>query len=81
MKKEKAFFSFLADCSIEIRAIDKVTAMKAAKIRAEYKFFKPMDALQLAAACQAGCSLFLTNDRQLLQFRAIQCVTIDDFCK
>lgn len=43
----------------------------------EYKDFKTMDSLQLAAACVQGCDLFLTNDKQLRQFREIKCVTVD----
>ena len=49
-------------------------------IRAEYKFFKSMDALQLATACINKCDLFLTNDKQLKQFKEIKCVTVDQVC-
>ncbi len=37
-----------------------------------------MDALQLAAACLSKCDLFLTNDKQLKQFKDINCVTVDE---
>jgi len=37
-----------------------------------------MDALQLATACVIGCDLFLTNDKQLRQFREIKCITLDE---
>ena len=77
LEKEQAFLSFLTDCGISILEIDLGTALKAAQIRAEYRGFKSMDALQLAAACAAGCDLFLTNDKQLLQFQEIPCVTLD----
>ena len=63
-EKEQAFFSFLEDCGVTIRVIDEETARKAARIRAEYRGFKSMDALQLAAACLVECDLFLTNDKQ-----------------
>ncbi len=43
-------------------------AKKAAKIKADYKDFKTLDALHLACACVHGCDLFLTNDKQLRQF-------------
>lgn len=79
LKKIEAFSSFIFDCGIEIRVIDEETAMKAARIRAAYQGFKSMDALQLAAACLSGCDLFLTNDKQLLRFHEIQCVTLDQF--
>ncbi|RKI37103.1 PIN domain-containing protein, partial [bacterium D16-59] len=64
--------------NIGIISIDKEIADKAARIRAEYKAFKAMDALQLAAACITGCDLFLTNDKQLRQFREIKCITVEE---
>lgn len=63
---------------IEIKSIDRAIADKAAQIRAEYKGFKSMDALQLATACLSGCDLFLTNDKQLRQFKEIKCITVDE---
>lgn len=78
-EKEAAFLSFLADCGVALCVIDEETAKKAARIRAEYRGFKSMDALQLAAACQSGCGLFLTNDKQLLQFREMECRTLEGF--
>ena len=69
----------MTEFNIAIRMIDEASALKAARIRATYKGFKSMDALQLASACLAGCDLFLTNDKQLLQFQEIQCVTLDSF--
>ena len=63
---------------MEIVEVNQEIAKKAAQIRAEYKFFKPMDALQLATACITGCDLFLTNDKQLRQFREIKCVIVDE---
>ena len=38
-----------------------------------------MDALQLASACTQGCDLFLTNDKQLRQFKELLCVTVDEW--
>ena len=63
---------------MEIAEVDQEIAKKAAQIRAQYKSFKAMDALQLATACVTGCDLFLTNDKQLKQFAEIKCVTVDD---
>lgn len=63
---------------INIIKIDEAIAKKAAKIRAEYKSFKAMDALQLAVACLTQCDLFLTNDKQLRQFTEIKCITVDE---
>ena len=61
---------------MEIVEINQEIAKKAAQIRAEYKGFTGMDALQLAAACLSGCDLFLTNDKQLKQFKEIKCLTV-----
>lgn len=77
-EKINAFYEFLSDCDIPICSISTDIAEKAAKIRAEYKDFKTMDCLQLATACVQDCDLFLTNDKQLRQFKEINCVTIDD---
>ena len=78
MKLIKAFKDFIDGMEIEVKSIDKEIAEKAAKIRAEYKFFKTMDALQLATACLFGCDLFLTNDKQLKQFKEMKCLTVEE---
>ena len=63
---------------MDIVEINQEIAKKAAQIRAEYKGFKAMDALQLAAACLSGCDLFLTNDKQLRQFKEMKCITVEE---
>lgn len=78
LKLINAFYAFVNGMDIEIKSIDKTIADKAAQIRAEYKSFKTMDALQLAAACLSGCDLFLTNDKQLRQFKETKCITVDE---
>ena len=78
LKLINAFYAFVDGMDIEIKSIDKAIAEKAAQIRAEYKFFKTMDALQLATACLYECDLFLTNDKQLKQFKEIDCVTVEE---
>lgn len=77
-KQINAFYNFVDGMDIEIIEISKAIAEKAAQIRAEYTSFRTMDALQLASACLSGCDLFLTNDKQLKQFREIICVTVDE---
>ena len=72
------FNRLVATTDMEIVEINQEIAKKAAQIRAEYKGFKAMDALQLATACVYGCDLFLTNDKQLKQFTGIKCVTVDE---
>ena len=77
--KIDAFFSLIEDCGVELYDIDIETATKAAQIRAEYRDFKAMDALQLAVAVCAGCDTFLTNDKQLRQFKELKCVTVEEW--
>lgn len=72
------FHRLVETIDMDIIEINQEIAKKAAQIRAEYKAFKAMDALQLAVAYYAGCDLFLTNDKQLRQFKEIKCITIDE---
>jgi len=74
----ESFEHLIGVLDIEFVNIDKIVADRAAKIRAAYKGFKGMDSLQLAAACLEKCDLFLTNDKQLKQFKGIKCITMDD---
>lgn len=72
------FYRLMETVDMNIIEINQEIAQKAAKIRAEYKAFKSMDALQLAVACQTDCDLFLTNDKQLKQFKELTCIVVDD---
>ena len=72
------FEKLIQTLNFKIVNIDKTIAKSAAKIRAEYKAFKAMDALQIATAMLNECDLLLTNDKQLRQFKRIKCITIDD---
>lgn len=72
------FYRLVATIDLEIVEINQEIARKAAQIRAEYKGFKAMDALQLAVACLSGCDLFLTNDKQLKQFKEIKCIIVEE---
>lgn len=69
---------FIDDMKIDLVNINEAIAKKSAQIRAMYKYFKAMDALQLAAAYLTECDLFLTNDKQLRQFTEMKCVTVED---
>lgn len=73
-----SFQRLVETLDIEITEIDQEIAKKAARIRAEYKNFKAMDALQLATAVVSGCDFFLTNDKQLKQYTEIKCITVDE---
>lgn len=79
VEKINAFFEFIADCNIPLYNVDVNVAKKAAKIKADYKDFKTLDALHLACACVHECDLFLTNDKQLRQFREMKCITIEQW--
>lgn len=72
------FYRLIETTDMEIAEINQEIAKKASQIRAEYRGFKAMDALQLAVACLLDCDLFLTNDKQLRQFSEIKCITVDD---
>ena len=76
----KNFKHFLKALMFEVVPVNDVVALKAAEIRAEYKFFKQMDALQLAAAFVARADVFYTNDKQLLQYKelAVELPIIED---
>lgn len=72
------FEMFIKDTQTEVVDITKEVARKAAMIRAAYKNFKAMDALQLAAAILSECSIFLTNDKQLRQYQGLKVMTMED---
>lgn len=74
----KDFEMLIEDMETDVVEITKPIAKKAAQIRATYKKFKAMDALQLAAAVKSGCDTFLTNDKQLRQFQELKIITMDD---
>ncbi len=78
LKLIQDFYLFIEDMDIKIKEIDREVAEKAAKIRANYPFFKTMDSLQLASACLTKCEMFLTNDKQLKQFQEIPCVLVGE---
>lgn len=72
------FYRLVSTIDMELIEVDKKIAEKAAQIRADYKGLKAMDALQLAIACLSNCDLFLTNDKQLRQFKEVKCITVDE---
>lgn len=72
------FNRLIETLDMEIIDIDKKIAKKAAQIRAKYKYFKAMDAIQLAIAELTECDIFLTNDKQLRQFEELKCITVDE---
>lgn len=73
------FEEFISSLGIRVINIDKRIANQAAMIRAEFKDFKSMDALQIATAIESHCDLFLTNDKQLRQEKKVRCITLDEW--
>ena len=55
--------------------IDEEIADKTAFFRVKYKLKNP-DALQIAAAIQAGSDIFYTNDKDLKKVKELQVITV-----
>jgi predicted nucleic acid-binding protein len=72
------FHGFLRYMNVDVISVDSKIAEEGAKIRADYKDFKAMDALQIATAICSGCDSFFTNDKQLRNEKYIPCITIDE---
>ena len=79
LERVDSFWKYVTDSKMIMYPIKRLEAIKAAKIRSEYKYFKTMDSLQLAVAVLHDCDLFLTNDKQLKQFKEISCVTVEEW--
>jgi predicted nucleic acid-binding protein len=71
-------FTLESFSSLSIVPVDEKLAEAAALIRARYKIRLP-DALQIAAAVQAGATLFLTNDKRIKKVDAIETLVLSDF--
>ena len=72
------FNTFLSGMNIEVVPVDKTIGLKAAEFRAKYKGFKALDAIHLATAIQSGCTIFVTNDKQLRQSQEISVLTMEN---
>lgn len=59
-----------AFAAAEITPLTSAVLDRATEIRATYKFKTP-DAIHLASAVEAGCTVFLTNDHRLAAFKGI----------
>jgi uncharacterized protein len=67
---EASFHAFFARSDVQVAAITAAVCNRAARIRAAHNF-KPMDALQLAAAVEHGANVFLTADARLASFTGL----------
>lgn len=72
------FKHFIEYAKIEIVDINSEIAEQAAIIRGQFRYFKAMDSLQIAAAKVSKCDMFFTNDKQLRQEKELPCMTMDD---
>jgi len=63
---------------LEIAAVDRPVARRAAELRAAYRL-TAIDAVQVAAAIVAGATAFLTNDQRLQRVPEIEMLLLDDF--
>jgi predicted nucleic acid-binding protein len=64
---QASFLAFFARSDVQVVAVTTAVCDRAARIRATHNF-KPMDALQLAAAVEHGANVFLTADARLASF-------------
>jgi predicted nucleic acid-binding protein len=67
---ETQYHTFFARSDVRVVAITAAVCDRAAHIRAVHNF-KPMDALQLAAAVEHGANVFLTADGRLRAFTGL----------
>lgn len=63
-------------CTEPLLAVYASTAIGAARIRAQYGIHS-VDSLQLAAAAEADCTTFYTNDKALKKFKGLDVVLVD----
>jgi len=68
---EQEYHRFFAANDMTVVAITPSVCDRAARIRATHNF-KPMDALQLAAAVEHGANVFLTADARLGSFTGVK---------
>lgn len=57
--------------------VDRRTAITAANLRAQYELKTP-DALHVAAALEANCDAFLTNDKGILRVRELRVLVLEE---
>ncbi len=74
---EMLFRSILAAAEMELIPATLATWENAARIRAETGLATP-DALHVATALRAGCSLFITNDTDFRRVDGLPVVVLDD---
>jgi predicted nucleic acid-binding protein len=61
------FDGFFAYPDVDVIPLSRAVLDRATQIRAQHNF-KTVDSINLAAAVEGSCQIFLTNDRQLRSF-------------
>ena len=74
----ETYKNFLKALNVLKCYINDSIAEQAAKLRVQYENIKLADAIQLAASMDAGCDVFLTNDKQLKQVFSANVVYLGD---
>lgn len=70
--------NFLAEVPFEVEAITSDIAHFSVRLRAKYTSLRALDGLQLAAALEAGCTEFLTNDKKLRNIDELTIIIVSD---
>jgi predicted nucleic acid-binding protein len=63
--------------NLSVLDINAAIAERAARLRADYRLRVP-DAIQVAAALEAGCDAFLCNDRDLRRVTSLRILLLDE---
>lgn len=79
---EKLARSFLSHLkfgkNMNLLDITSEMAEQAGRLRGMYPALKSMDAIQIAAALEAGADAFLTNDKRLLQIQELPVLVLSE---
>lgn len=65
---------------VQVLPVDAALARRAVLLRAQHHIRVP-DALQIAAAMEAGATAFVTNDRRLAKVHEVQVILLDDYAE
>ncbi len=77
-KLEREYIDLLLTSrNMQLIAINPAIASRAAHLRAQYNLKTP-DALQVAAAIETDCQVFLTNDASIRRVKEIAVLMVDD---
>jgi predicted nucleic acid-binding protein len=68
----------LQSLQVRMLPVDAVLARRAVALRAKHDIRVP-DALQIAAALEAGGTVFVTNDQRLSKITELQVIQLDDY--